>query len=276
MKIDAHQHFWKYSPETHGWIDDSMSVLKKDYLPTDLLPELKKSGYDGCVAVQAAQTEEESFFLLQLSDEYDFVKGVVGWVDLQAEDVSDRLAYFADHPKFCGIRHIVQSEPDDRFLLRPAFMRGIKALAEFDLTYDILTFVKQLPAAIEFAGKFPDQPFVVDHISKPEIKDGKLKPWKKHIQQLAEREHVYCKLSGLVTEADWQNWEPADFAPYLDIVMEAFGPGRLMIGSDWPVCRLAGEHTAVMQLVENHISQLSDDERAAILGRNAAKFYGLG
>jgi L-fuconolactonase len=261
MKIDSHQHFWKYSPDGFGWITENMSVIRRDFLPEDLKPELDRAGFDGCVAVQASQTEAETQFLLDLAGQYPFIKGVVGWVDLRATNAAERLAHFSKHPKMVGIRHVVQSEPDDRFLLRPDFMRGIKLLKQYKLTYDILIYPKHLPAAVEFVAQFPDQPFVLDHIAKPLIKAKTLSPWNKEVRRLAANPNVYCKLSGMVTEADWQEWKPGDFIPYLDVVVEAFGIGRLMIGSDWPVCRLAAQYGEVMQ--------------AKILGGNAFRFYGL-
>lgn len=275
MKIDAHQHFWKYTPQEFGWISDEMAVIRRDFLPADLQPELKKAGFDGSIAVQAPQTEEETRFLLDLADHYSFIKGVVGWVDLQAANVEERLSVFARHPKLCGIRHVVQAEPDDHFLLKPAFKHGVSLLDKFKLTYDILIYPKQLPAAIEFVQAFPKQKFVLDHIAKPFIKDHILEPWATHIRRLATHENVHCKLSGMVTEADWQHWKKNDFTPYLETVLEAFGTHRLMIGSDWPVCRVAGEYTQVMQLVQEFISTLSTEEQARILGGNAIGFYGL-
>ncbi|QHT69186.1 amidohydrolase family protein [Rhodocytophaga rosea] len=275
MKIDAHQHFWKYTPQEYGWISEEMSVIRRDFLPPDLQPELKKAGFDGSVAVQAPQTEEETHFLLDLADHYSFIKGVVGWIDLQAANVEERLSVFARHPKLCGIRHVVQAEPDDHFLLKPAFKKGVSLLEKFKLTYDILIYPKQLPAAIEFVATFPRQKFVLDHIAKPFIKDHITEPWDTNIRRLAAHENVYCKLSGMVTEANWKQWKKSDFTPYLETVLEAFGPNRLMIGSDWPVCKVAGEYSQVMQLVQEFISTLSTDEQARILGRNAIGFYGL-
>jgi L-fuconolactonase len=275
MKIDAHQHFWKYTPQEFGWISEDMAVIRRDFMPSDLLPELKKAGFDGSVAVQAPQTEEETRFLLELADHYSFIKGVVGWIDLQAANAEDRLAIFSRHPKLCGIRHIVQAEPDDQFLLKPAFKRGVSLLEKFKLTYDILIYPKQLPATIEFVRAFPNQKFVVDHLAKPFIKDQITEPWDTNIRRLAAHENVYCKLSGMVTEASWQHWKPGDFTPYLETALEAFSTRRLMIGSDWPVCKVAGEYTQVMQLVREYIASLSTGEQALILGQNATEFYKL-
>lgn len=275
MKIDAHQHFWIYTPETQGWIDDSMAVLKRDFLPEHLEKELKSNGFDGSIAVQAPQTLEETQWLLELADKNPFIKGVVGWVGLRGKDAKRQLTEFAKNPKFKGIRHIAQAEPDDRFLVGKEFTEGISALGELGLTYDILVFPRQLPAAVELARKFPKQPFVLDHIAKPEIKAGKMSPWKEGIRELAQNPNVYCKLSGMVTEADWKTWKPEDFKPYLDIVFEAFGPNRLMIGSDWPVCLVAGNYGNVTQVVKDYISGMSQETQNAVLGGNTIKYYKL-
>ncbi|QNF35739.1 amidohydrolase family protein [Adhaeribacter swui] len=275
MRIDAHQHFWQYSPATHDWITPEMAVLQRHYLPEDLAGNLKKAGFTGCVAVQAAQTEAETEFLLNLAVEYFFIKGVVGWVDLRADDARERLAYFAQNPLFKGVRHVVQDEPDNLFLIQPAFLRGIALLQPLGLTYDILIFPRHLPVATQFVVQFPEQKFVLDHLAKPFIKKGELQPWAENLKKLASYPNVSAKLSGLVTEADWANWQPQDLSPYLDIALEAFGPERLMIGSDWPVCRLAGEYEAVMQVVVDFVTALSPDEQAAILGNNAVQFYNL-
>jgi len=275
IKIDAHQHFWKYDPKRFAWINDSMSVLKQDFLPPDLKEEMDKSGFDGCVAVQASQSEEETDFLLKLAAEYDYIKGVVGWVDLCDINVKSRLQHYAQEKKLCGIRHVVQDEPDDYFLLRPDFMKGVKMLPEFNLTYDILIFENHLPVALQFVGYMPECRFVLDHIAKPRIATGVLTPWDDNMRSLAEYPNVYCKLSGMLTEADWKNWKADDLHAYLDVAMEAFGSDRLMIGSDWPVCRLAASYQEVMGLVEDYIGRLSADEQARILGQNAIDFYQL-
>jgi L-fuconolactonase len=275
MRIDAHQHFWQYSPEEYGWIDPDMAVLRQDRLPEDLAPLLKAANLDGTVAVQARQTLEETQWLLELADQHPFIKGVVGWVDLCGPDLRAQLERFSAHPKFCGVRHVVQDETDDQFMLSDEFLRGIAALAEFDLTYDILIFPKHLPVACELVGRFPDQPFVLDHIAKPRIKDGVLEPWATDIKQLAAYPNVVCKVSGMVTEAHWQGWKASHFRPYLDVVLEAFGPGRLIFGSDWPVCTLAGAYGEVVGLVAAYAQKLSVDEQAAIWGGTAQRFYGL-
>ncbi len=273
MKIDTHQHFWRYDPVAYPWIPDG-SALQRDWLPADLAPCLAAAGLDGCVAVQARQTLEESRWLLALADKHPFIAGVVGWVDLCREAVAGDLAELSGHPRFRGVRHVVQDEPDDRFLIRPDFMRGISLLREFGLTYDLLVFPRQLPAAIELVRRFPEQSFVLDHIAKPPIKQGVLSPWREWIRELAQAPNVMCKLSGLVTEADHARWRPSDFGPYLDVVMEAFGPDRLMYGSDWPVCLLAASYAAQHGIVAAEISRrgLADQ----VLARNACRFYGLG
>jgi L-fuconolactonase len=277
-RIDAHQHFWRYSPATHGWIDDSMAVLKRDFLPPDLQPLLAARGYDGCLAVQAEQTVDETRWLLGLCAAHPFIKGVVGWVDLRSPDVATVLAQLAqqDHDRrFRGVRHIVQSEPDDRFLLQPEFQRGIAALAPLGLCYDVLIYPKQLPAAIELCPRFPQQRFVLDHIAKPDIKRGVREPWAGQIRTLAGNANVSCKVSGLVTEADWARWRPEDIHPYLDVVFEAFGPERLMIGSDWPVSTLAGDYNRVMAVVEDYLARLPSAAVEAVLGGTAARCYQL-
>ncbi len=273
MRIDSHQHFWRYRPETHGWIDERMGVLKRDYLPEDLEPLLRARGVDGCVAVQAAQTLDETRFLLDLSDRHAFVQAVVGWVDLCSPEVERQLAVLARHPRFKGVRHIAQSEPDDRFLVREDVQRGIAALEPFALAYDILIYARQLPAAIELARRLPRQRFVLDHLAKPEIATGRTSPWKEQVRELAASPNVLCKLSGMVTEAAWTRWTAADFRPYLDVVFEAFGPDRLMIGSDWPVCLLAGDYGTVLGLVEDYMAGRPAAEREKVLGGNATRFY---
>jgi L-fuconolactonase len=275
MRIDTHQHYWRYNARDYGWMLPGMEILKKDHLPDDLLPLLGAVGFDGTVAVQARQTLEETRWLLELADQYSFIKGVVGWVDLRSPRLQEQLERFSPHPKLRGVRHVVHDEPDDRFMLREDFVRGIGMLADFGLTYDLLLFAKHLPVACELVGMFPEQPFVLDHISKPLIKDGVLEPWATDLRRLAAFPNVTCKASGMVTEADWQAWKPEDFAPYLDVVFEAFGTQRVMIGSDWPVCTVAGTYPQVMQVALDYVAQLSETEQADVLGNNASRFYGL-
>jgi L-fuconolactonase len=274
MRIDSHQHFWDYDPTDYPWIKSEWPI-RRSFLPEDLRPELAASSIDGCVAVQARQCNTESAWLLDLSRRCDFIKGVVGWVDLRAGDVARQLAEFAPEPKFVGVRHVVQDEPDDDFLLAPKFQRGISELKQFNLTYDLLIFPRQLPAAIKTVTAHPSQPFVLDHIAKPSIKTGAMEPWRGLIRDLGRRPNVYCKVSGMVTEADWQNWRPADFRPFLDVVFEAFGPDRLMFGSDWPVALLAGTYQKVYDLAREYVQPMGKDVEAKFFGANAAKFYGI-
>ncbi len=275
MRIDAHQHFWVYDPREYDWIDDSMAGLRRDFLPDDLNFELEHAGFQGCIAVQARQTIEETRWLLELAASSPFMLGVVGWVDLQSPDARSQLQALAGNPKLVGIRHVVQGEPDERFLLRPEFLRGISALEEFDLAYDILIYAKHLPVAAEFVRQFPRQRFVLDHLAKPPIKSGSLHPWKSGIRELAAFPNVSCKLSGLVTEADWQHWEPEQVRPYLDVAFEYFGPQRLMIGSDWPVCTVAASYARAMGVVEDYLGGRPAQLRDAVLGGNAQRFWKL-
>jgi L-fuconolactonase len=277
VKIDAHQHFWRYSEKEYGWIDDSMAVLREDFLPDRLEKILHANNYAGSIAVQARQSLEETAWLLELAEKHSRIKGVVGWLDLRSDNISEQLEKFATHPKLAGVRHVVQDEPDDNFLLRDDFMRGIQKLLNYDLAYDILIFPKQLPAAIEFVKSFPQHRFVLNHIAKPLIKDGLLSPWKEHLQELATFKNVYCKISGMVTEADWTNWSDTDFSPYLDTVIEAFGMNRLMFGSDWPVCTVAASYERVIKIVDDHLEKrsISISETEAFWGANAVDFYKL-
>jgi L-fuconolactonase len=276
MKIDAHQHFWRYSTQEYDWISPDMAVLKQDCLPENLLPLLNTVGLEGTVAVQARQTLEETRWLLELAELYPFIKGIVGWVDLRDPELPAQLEEFCTHSSFCGVRHVVQDEADDEFMLREDFLEAIAALAYFGLTYDILIFPKHLPVACRVAERFPDQPFVLDHIAKPLIKDGLLEPWSQEIGRLAVFPNVYCKVSGMITEAHWQRWKAADFVPYLETVFEAFGPERIMFGSDWPVCTLAGTYAQVAEIVAGFVQSLSKDEQLAVWGETARRFYGLG
>ena len=275
LRIDAHQHFWIYHSAEFDWIDDSMAALRRDFLPTDLKPELDANNFHGSVAVQTRQTLEETRWLLELADRSAWIVGVVGWVDLRSSDVRSQLGVLVHNPKLVGIRHIVQSEPDDRFLLQPDFLRGISALEEFDLAYDILIYTKHLAVAAEFVKRFPRQRFVLDHVAKPPIKSGSLDLWTLGIRRLAEFPNVSCKLSGLVTEADWLHWKPEQIFAVLDVAFEAFGPERLMIGSDWPVCLVAASYTQVIGVVQSYLNRHNDNVRNAVLGGNAQRFCRL-
>jgi L-fuconolactonase len=275
MNIDAHQHFWKYDPQRDGWITDEMSLLKRDFLPDHLIGEWQANGIGGSITVQTDQSEDETEFLLNLAVRHSMIRGVVGWLNLSSPQLPERLAHFAKFKKLRGLRHIVQSEPDDRFMLRPDFCRGIARLKEFDFTFDILIYPRQLPAAIELVEKFPDQKFVLDHLAKPLIQTQEIEPWAKQIRMLASHPNVFCKLSGLVTEANWTNWQPSDFEPYFDVAFDSFGVDRLMFGSDWPVCLLAASYRQVHEVVEQYIARFHTGSRGKIFGLNAVKFYGL-
>jgi L-fuconolactonase len=249
--------------------------LKRDFLPEELNRELGTNEIDGSIAVQPEHSEAETLFFLKLAEQYDTIVGVVGWLDITAEELPERLTFFSKFEKLRGLRHIVQAEPDDQFMLREAFVLGISRLSEFNLCYDILVYPRQLPAAVDLVDKFPGQRFVIDHIAKPPIKTQKIRGWLEDIRKLAKAPNVYCKLSGLVTEADWRHWNDDQFRPYLDVVFEAFGPDRLMFGSDWPVCLLAGTYRQVKEVVEDYVRQLPAEQRENIFGLNAARFYRL-
>jgi L-fuconolactonase len=274
-RIDAHQHFWHYDPVEYEWIDGTMAALQRDFLPADLAPELRAAGFDACVAVQARQTLEETRWLLELADAHDFVAGVVGWVDLQAPDVRAQLEPFRGRPKLVGLRHIVQAEPDDRFLLRPEFLRGVATLRDLGLAYDILIYPRHLPVAVEFAQRLEGHRLVLDHLGKPDIRGGEIQEWRRHLRVLAACGHVMAKLSGLVTEADWHAWTPDGLRPYLDVAFECFGYERLMIGSDWPVCTVAADYGRTMRVVTEYLRGRPAAEQDAVLGGNAARLWRL-
>ena len=275
MRVDSHQHYWRYDPAQYRWIDHTMRTLRRDFLPPDVEPAMTAAGFDRAIAVQARQTLEETADLLALADANPSVAGVVGWVDLQSGTVREQLQRFASHPKLVGIRHIVQSEPDDRFLLRPAFCRGIEALAEYGLTYDLLVYPRHLPVAADFVRRFERQPFVLDHMAKPDIRAGEIASWERDIRRLAAAPNVCCKVSGLVTEADWDHWTACEIRPYLDVVFDCFGADRLMIGSDWPVCTVAASYRRTMAVVVDYVAERPAFERDAVLGGTAATFWKL-
>lgn len=252
-----------------------MDLLRRDFLPDDLKPLLGAIKFEGCIAVQARQMIEETEWLLELTAENNFIKGVVGWVDLRSRSLDEQLDKFAGHPKLVGVRHVVHDEPDDNFMLLPEFQSGIAQLSRFNLTYDLLLFPKHLPVAAQLVADFPSQPFVLDHIGKPDIQHTQILPWKDDLKKLARFPNVFCKLSGMVTEAKWNAWQPADFHRYLDIVIEAFGTDRIMIGSDWPVCKLSGDYVSTMRIVIDYVQQFQKSVREKILGDNCARFYGV-
>jgi L-fuconolactonase len=274
-RIDSHQHFWNYDPVAHSWINDDMEIIRQDFLPGDLESILYEYGFNGCVAVQADQTETENHFLLEQAMNNDFVKGVVGWVDFKAANIEDRLAYYKQFDKLKGFRHILQGETDRAYMLNTDFKSGIAKLKQFGYTYDILIYTDQLGFANEFAAAFPDQPFAIDHLAKPDIKNSDIDQWAKDMKAIAQNENVSCKISGMVTEADWKEWKYEDFVPYMDMVFEAFGADRVMYGSDWPVCRVAATYGEMLSIPKTYIAKLSDTEQSKFWGDNATKFYKL-
>jgi L-fuconolactonase len=275
IKIDSHQHFWKYHPAKDAWISDDMKKIQRDFLPEDLKPLMQENGIDGCIVVQADQSEEETHFLLKLANENGFIKGVVGWVDLQSEDIKSRLDYFSQFKKIKGFRHIVQAEADDNFLLKTDFCRGIAQLEQYNFTYDILILPKHLPIAFEFVKRFPKQKFVIDHLAKPDFKQANFTAWETGVKAIATFPNVYCKVSGLVTEADWNHWTETDFMYCLNVVTEAFGIERLLYGSDWPVCLLAANYQETVAIVGRFFSTFSLVEQEKFWGLNAINFYNL-
>jgi L-fuconolactonase len=275
VKIDAHQHFWQYNPVRDAWITDDMATIRRDFLPPDLQPVLAQHEFAGCVVVQSDQTETENAFQLRNAAAYPFIKGVVGWVDLRAPNIAERLDYYQQFDLLKGFRHVLQGEPDRALMLTPSFRRGIAALGPRGYTYDLLIFPDQLNFAQQLVAAHPHQRFVLDHIAKPPIKARQLGNWAKDLRALAAHANVWCKVSGMVTEANWHAWQLADFWPYLDVVFEAFGPERVMFGSDWPVCQVAGGYDAVVGLAEKYLVGFSAHEQARFWGQNAATFYNL-
>lgn len=275
QRIDSHQHFWQFDPVRDSWINDDMKAIRRDFLPADLEPVLRQHGFDGCVVVQSDQSEAENEFQLKNAATSDIVKGVVGWVDLQDGKIEERLAYYSSFKAMKGFRHVLQGEADRALMLKPAFKRGISLLHPYNFTYDILIFPDQLQYAAELVKEFPRQKFVIDHIAKPYIKDRKIDGWKQDIQALAAHDNVYCKISGMVTEADWNNWKPDDFKPYLDTVTEAFGTKRILYGSDWPVCQVAGGYEKMLAIVTEYFSAFTENEQQQFFGANAIQFYNL-
>jgi L-fuconolactonase len=276
MRIDSHQHFWHYDDDEYEWIEEEeLESLERDFMPGDLTPLMEETGIEGTVLVQARQKLAETAWLLELADEHEFIRGVVGWVDIRASDLRAQLTPFGRHPKLCGVRHVLHDEPDDLYMLHPDFLRGLATVYEFGLTYDLLIRPRHLRYAIELVGRLPRQQFVLDHIAKPPITSGELEPWATQIRQLAEAPNVYCKVSGLIAEADPEEWAPEDFRPYLDVVFGAFGTERLMFGSNWPVCTVAATYEQVVSIVSEYMADYAEDEVEAVFGGNAARFYKL-
>jgi L-fuconolactonase len=274
MIIDSHHHFWKYDPVRDTWITDEMKSLQRDFFPEDLKNLLRENGIDGVVSVQADQSDAETEFLLSLANKNDFIKGVVGWIDLRADDLQEKLSRCKQEKKLKGFRHIVQGEPSG-FLDDNAFIKGVNTLGEFGYTYDLLIYHHQLEEALRFVHRLPEVKIVIDHLAKPSIRTGEKTHWELQMAAMATFPNVYCKISGMVTEAVWQKWKKEDFLPYLDEVLESFGPSRLMYGSDWPVCLLAATYGEQIELVRNYISTLTSAEQEAIMGKNAIGFYNL-
>ena len=275
MIIDSHQHFWKFDPARDGWINDDMKVIQRDFMPEDILPVLIANEIGGCVTVQSDQSEDENEFQLKNAGENEFIKAVVGWVDLRAGNLEERLSYYSQFKKMKGFRHVLQGEPQRDLMLQPAFMNGISKLDRFGFTYDILAFPDQLQYVPALVSAFPKQKFVIDHIAKPDIKYKKIDEWKKDIEAVAKYQNLHCKISGMVTEADWQQWKPEDFHPYLDVVVNAFGMDRIMFGSDWPVCLVAGGYDKMIRIVTQYFASFSKNEQDKFFGENAIKFYNL-
>ena len=275
MKSDSHHHFWRYSQSEYGWIHDGMRTIRRSFLPLDLEREIAEVGIDGVVSVQARQTLSETEDLLAWAQEHDFIRGVVGWVPLVSGSVREEIERFADRDELKGVRHVLQSEPDNHYMLRDDFNRGVALLEDFGLVYDILIFERHLPQTLQFVDRHPDQVFVLDHAAKPRIKEGLLAPWQSNLTQLAQRPNVYCKVSGMVNEADWGTWSEEQLMPYFDIIFSAFGPKRLMFGSDWPMCLLATPYGRWFRLVEKYVARLSDTEQERFWDGTAVEAYGL-
>ena len=275
MKLDAHQHFWSYNPQDYGWISDDLSILKQNFLPKDLEPVLKENGIDGCIAVQARQSLEETGWLLELANQYSIIKGVVGWVDLCSPEIENQIEEFSKHEKLVGVRHVIHDEEDDDFMLRSDFMNGISKLKQFDLTYDILIFPKHLKNANQLVKEFPEQKFVIDHVAKPLIKAQDYEQWIQDIRAFKKLSNVWCKVSGMVTEADWNNNSNTDFSPVLDLVFEVFTDKKILFGSDWPVCKLAAEYETVKSIIDSYLDKNQQFDGDLIMGDNCLEFYGI-
>jgi L-fuconolactonase len=277
MIIDAHQHFWKLDkPFDYRWLDTpSHAPIRRDFMPDDLLPLLRESGVNRSIVVQTQHNLAETRWFLELAEHHSFLAGVVGWVDLASKDCEKQVEEFAAHPKFVGVRHITQDEPDDDFIVRTDVMQGMKVLEKHAVPFDLLFYVKHLKHVPQLAKAFPTLPMVIDHLAKPHIKAHKIDDWLPAFRAAAEFPNVYCKLSGMVTEADWQNWTANDLKPYVHAALEDFRPERLMFGSDWPVCTLASPYKDVKDALFEALGPLTQSERSMIFGGTAAKFYKL-
>lgn len=277
MVIDAHQHFWQLDkPFNYEWLkSDVHAPICKSYLPADLLPHLQSCGIEKSVFVQTQHDIEENRWVLSLAEENEFIAGVVGWVDLASDDCEQQIEEFKSHPKFVGVRHVVQDEPDDNFIVQPSVVNGLKLLQKHGVAYDLLFYTKHLKHAATLGKALPELPMVIDHLAKPEIKAGRIDDWREDLKAAAKFPNIYCKLSGMVTEANWSEWKPADLKPYVEAALEAFGPERCMYGSDWPVCELAATYEQVFSSLKEVVTSLSANESAMVFGGTAEKFYGL-
>ena len=273
--IDAHHHLWRYTPAEYDWIDETMQVLRKDFLPNDRKIAMRAAGVDGTIAVQARQTVEDTRWLLELADANPEIRGVTGWAPIASADFAGFLDELGGQSKLKALRHVIQGEKDENYILREDFNAGIRAMAGTGLIYEILIYERHLPQTIEFVDRHPEQVFVLDHVAKPLIASGVVEPWAGRMRELARRENVFCKISGMVTEADWKNWTPEKLKPYLDVAVEAFGPGRLMAGSDWPVCLVACSYERWWQILRDYFASFTQTERDEIFGGNAIGVYDL-
>lgn len=274
MRIDSHQHFWQASRGDYGWLTPELGSLYRDYLPDDLRPLLQEHRIDKTVVVQAAPTVAETDFLLALAQRREFIAGVVGWLDMASVDFEDQFAAYRRKPGFIGIRPMLQDLPEDDYILKPQVLDSLEKIAAADFPFDFLVYTRHLPYVLQALERAPGLRAVIDHIAKPEIRARRMEPWKSHIRELAQYPNVYCKLSGMITEADRKNWKADDLQPYVEHVAECFGPQRLMFGSDWPVCLLAGTYSQVINtLAEILAPMLNEAAMAKILGENAARFY---
>ena len=275
MRIDSHHHYWKIDRGDYGWMSPDLTVLNRDYLPGDLLPHLDRHKIDKTVIVQAADTIAETDFILVLAEGNDRVGGVVGWLDMEADDFEDKLTEYRSKSKFVGIRPVIHDISDDAWMIRPKVLESFKHLADLDFPFEFLTFSRHLPFVLQVLENVPGLRAVMDHISKPEIKDGNMQPWQDLLKEVAAHPNAYCKMSGMITEADHEHWTVDDLRPYVDHVLECFGPDRLMYGSDWPVCLLAGSYERVIGAAETLTSDMDEDSKAKVFGGNAVKFYNL-
>ena len=276
VTIDAHHHYWELGRFDYSWLEEpSLEPIRRSYLPSDLQPLIKAAGVEKTIFVQTQHNLAETEWVLELATHHDFMAGVVGWVDLTSEQCEDQLLQFKEHPGFVGIRHVTQDEPDDDFIIRPDVTRGLQVLEKHQVPFDLLFYVKHIHHASTVAARLPELPLVIDHLAKPQIKDGRVDNWHDHFCRAATFPNVYCKLSGMITEANWNQWKAAELKPYVDTALEAFGPERCMFGSDWPVCELAGTYGQVHQLLADLVADLSPGERQMIFGGTAARFYWL-